>query len=170
MFAWCIVTVLFILGVYICTSAQFHHPRNHMYVLSNSIWCFRGKVRPEVTCYSLKWRTCHTQFPLRVRLSHFAPPSGMWDVSMAVVPVSRTTSVCSSLVRWASPNITPASCLMCYFKLLWNMRITIIWDVSWAMFIWLCSSEPLPSCGVPHHDLLWLCCGLGCVSSRLFAE
>lgn len=121
-----------------------------------------------MTCYSLKWRTCHTQFPLRVRLSHFAPLSGMWDVSMAVAPISCTTSVCILLVRWASPHIIPASCLLYCSKLLWNMRLALIWDVSWALLIWLCSAEPLTLPGIPHHGLPWICCGLHCVSSIAF--
>lgn len=78
--------------------------------------------------------------------------------------------VCSSLVRWASPNIIPASCFTYHFKLLWNTRITVIWGMSGAMLIWLCSSKPLTLCWVPCQGLLWFCCGLGCVSSRVFSE
>lgn len=163
----CLLLYLVCLCVY---KQTFSTPEITCKVLSHSIWCFRWKAGPEVTCYSLKWRTRHTQFPFHVRLSHFAPLSGMWDVSMAGVPISCTASVCSLLVRWASPHIIPASCLLYYFKLLWNMRLTIIWDMSWALLIWLCSAEPLTLPAIPHRGLPRFCCGLGCVSSRILSE
>lgn len=80
------------------------------------------------------------------------PLPAMGHVSMAVAPVPCSTSVCSWLLRWASPHSIPASCPLCCFKVLWDMRLAGIRDTSWALLIWLCWAEPLAFPGIPLHS------------------